>query len=219
MLTPRFQAIVELLGKNGTVADIGCDHGKLSVWLIKNNLAKKAFATDISKPSLEKAKKLVEKEKIQNIDFFLGDGFSVLNEKPDAAVIAGMGGDVIKNIISHKFAKTKLVLQPMKDSDILFKGLYELGFCIEKEVIVREGGRFYEIILASPGNDKPFDYNLPPMDRLFKNENAKNFLIHKIYVLKKASEGAKNTRDTARFNELTNIIKTIEEVIKNDFSQ
>ena len=58
MLTPRMKAIASLLGSNDTVADIGCDHGKLSAYLIKNGLANKVFATDISLLSLEKAKKL-----------------------------------------------------------------------------------------------------------------------------------------------------------------
>lgn len=219
MLTPRFEAIISLLGKNDTVADIGCDHGKLSAFLIKNGLAKRVFASDISEPSLEKAKKLVEKENLKNVFFYVSDGFSEFNEKPDAAVIAGMGGEIIKNIISHPFAKIKLVLQPMKDSDILFKGLYELRFCIEKEVIAREGGRFYEVILASPGEDKPFNYYLPPMDRLKKDEIALKFLEHKISVLKKAAKGAQNTSNNYRFIELSEMIKTIEGVIKNDFGK
>ncbi len=219
MLTPRFDAIIKLLGKNKTVADIGCDHGKLSVFLIKNQLAEKVFATDISEPSLNKAKKLVKKENVKNVSFFVGDGFSSLNDRPDAAIVAGMGGEVIKNIITHPFAKTKLVLQPMKDSDILFSGLFELGFYIEQVVIAQEGGRFYEVILASPGKDEPFNYLLPPMDRLKKDKCALEFLEHKISVLKKAALGAKNTSDSTRFKELTNMIETIEGVIKNDFGK
>ncbi len=219
-LTPRMQAIASLLGENNIVADIGCDHGKLSAYIIKNKVAKKVFATDISKDSLEKAKKLTEKEKLENISFFLGDGFSCLKEKPDAAVIAGMGGQVIADIIDHDFAKTKLVLQPMKDSDILFKKLYSLGFKIEKEVIVREGGRFYEVILAIPGSEEPFDFALPPINKLIKNEDALLFLEHKKTVLEKAlNESKKATRDEGkiRLNQLTDKIKMIDEVIKNAY--
>ncbi len=216
MLTPRMEAIVNLLGINETVADIGCDHGKLSAYLIKNNYANKVFATDISEPSLEKANKLAKKEELNNISFFVGDGFNALPQKTDAAVIAGMGGEVIANIIDNEFAKTKLVLQPMKDTDILYKKLYSLGFCIEKEVIVREGGRFYEIILAVPGSDVPFDYELVPVDRLLKDESALLFLKHKIEVLTKALKGAgkSNSPDgIKRYNEIKQKIKLLNEVI------
>ncbi len=222
MLTPRMNAIVSLLGTNDTVADIGCDHGKLSAYLIKNGFANKVFATDISLLSLEKAKKLKEKEKLNNISFYLGDGFSCLYEKPDAAVIAGMGGQVIADIIEHSFAKTKLVLQPMKDSDILFQKLYLLGFKIEKEVIVREGGRFYEIILAQPGTEEPFDYSLPKMDRLLKNEDALLFLKHKKSVLQKALQGSQKAiseEGKIRLNQLEDKIKMIDEVIKNAYGK
>lgn len=222
MLTPRMKAIASLLGSNDTVADIGCDHGKLSAYLIKNGLANKVFATDISLLSLEKAKKLKEKEKLNNISFYLGDGFSCLSEKPDAAVIAGMGGQVIAQIIEHPFAKTKLVLQPMKDSDILFKKLCLSGFKIENEVVVREGGRFYEIILACPGTEEPFDYSLPKMDVLIKNEDALLFLEHKKSVLQKALKGSQNAvseEGKLRLNELNEKIKMIDEVIINAYGK
>lgn len=216
MLTPRMKAIANLIGKNKTVADIGCDHGKLSVYLIKNNIAQTVFATDISSPSLEKAKKLAKSENIKNITFYVGNGFEPLPERPDAAVIAGMGGQVIADIITNEFAKTKLVLQPMKDTDILYKQLYSLGFYIEKEVIIRQGGRFYEIILAVPGQDKPFDYDIVPIDRLQKDENALLFLQHKVNVLTKALKGASKSDSPdgiKRYDEINNKIKLLNEVI------
>ena len=222
MLTPRMNAIVSLLGYNDTVADIGCDHGKLSAYLIKNGLANKVFATDISFLSLEKAKKLKEKEKLANIFFYLGDGFSCLDQKPECAVIAGMGGQVISDIITHPLAQTKLVLQPMKDSDILFEKLYGLGFKIEKEIIVREGGRFYEIILATLGTDEPFDYSLPKMNVLEKNEDAFLFLQHKKSVLEKALQGSNNAvseEGKLRFNQIQEKIKLIDEVICNAYGK
>ncbi len=222
MLSPRMQAITSLLGKNNLVADIGCDHGKLSIYLLKNKLANVVYATDISSLSLEKAKKLAQKENITNISFYIGDGFICLPQKPDAAVIAGMGGEVIANIIDNDFAKTKLVLQPMKDADILYKKLYDLCFYIEKVMIVREANRFYEVILALPGNDKPFDYDLPPIDRLIHNEDALLFLNHKRFVLSKALDGAlkaNNDKGKERYNELNKKIQMIDGVINNGYSK
>ena len=212
------KAVVQLLRNNGTVADIGCDHGKLSVYLLQNEFAKKVFATDISAPSLDKAKKLAEKEKIKNIEFYVGDGFDALPETPDAAVICGMGGDVIAKIIAHQKAKTKLVLQPMKDSDILFSALNENGFYIEKEKIVREDNRFYEIILAFPGKMEPFDFSLAPLNKIVFDSDAVAFFEHKIHVLQKALKGAEKTksdRGTARLNELKERISVLERVICN----
>lgn len=218
MLTPRMKTVAELLGKNKVVADIGCDHGKLSVYLVKNKLAEMVYATDISEKSLEKAKVLCKNEGIENVLFYVGDGFNAFNEKPDAAVIAGMGGEVIKNIISHKNAKTKLVLQPMKDSDVLYKKLVDGGFSINEVRIVREGGRFYEIILADVGIEQEFDYSFPPMDKLLKNETAKDFLLHKIKVLEKALQGAQKSK-TQRFVEIRDMMDSIKGVISDAYDQ
>ncbi len=222
MLGPRMDAIIALLGKNKTVADIGCDHGKVSVCLLKNKAAEYVYATDISDASLQKAKELAKREGLSNIAFLCGDGFSVLEESVDAAVIAGMGGEVIKEIIKHPNAKTKLVLQPMKDTDILYQALCENGFSIENVVVVREGGRFYVIILAVPGKMEAFDYSLPPLDKLKKDGNARSFLEHEIYVLSKAAEGVKKTvseEGKIRLTELNNKMNKIREVLKNAYSK
>lgn len=218
MLTPRMMTVARMLGNNKVVADIGCDHGKLSVYLVKNQLAEKVYATDISEKSLEKARILCDNEGIDNVSFYLGDGFDAFCEKPDAAVIAGMGGEVIKHIIAHRNARTKLVLQPMKDSDILYKALVDGGFCIKEVQIVREGGRFYEIILAECGEEKEFDYSLPPMDKLVKNDVAKDFLLHKISVLEKALKGAEKGK-TQRYIELKEMIDNIKGVISDAYGQ
>ncbi len=216
MLTPRMLAVASLAGVNDTVADIGCDHGKLSAYLIKNKLAQKVYATDISEQSLKKARLLKEKECLKNMQLFLGDGFDAFNKPVDCAIIAGMGGETIKNIISHKYAKTKLVLQPMKDSDILYKGLLESGFYIDKVQIVREGGRFYEIIMCFPGDDKPFDYLMPPLDKIVKDDVLRDFLIHKISVLKKSLQGISLTRtNMERLEEVNYKITKIEDVLNN----
>lgn len=47
--------------KNGdTVCDVGCDHGKLGLYLIQTGRAKKIIATDINIKPLNKAVKLFE---------------------------------------------------------------------------------------------------------------------------------------------------------------
>jgi len=187
----RFLSIIELLGKNKTVADVGCDHGKLSTYLIENDLAEKVFATDISAPSLEKAKKRSADMKINNIEFYLGDGLSVLNAPPECAVIAGMGGETVAHIIRHPNARTKLVLQPMKDQDVLYKALCDLNFYVDKVKIAHEGRRFYEVISAHYGEKDDFDCFLPPLDRLVYDDNAVLYLQRRIAITQKAAEGAK----------------------------
>ncbi len=214
-LTPRQEAIVELLEKNKTVADIGCDHGLLSVYIAQTGLAEHVYATDISANSLQKAKKLASENNIK-LDFFVCDGFSGLPLTPSAAVISGLGGDVIARIIAHPRAKTKLILQPMKDSHVLFQALQKNGFFIDKEVIVKENRRFYEVIRAYPGKMEPFDFTLPPRGTLTMNKDAYAYFQHRLKILSRAArEAEKSEKAQKRAEELNRQIQKIQEVLKN----
>lgn len=218
MLSSRLLCVAELVKGSGVVADIGCDHGKLSAYLLKMNYASFVYATDISEQSLNKARKLCESEKLCDVEFVCGDGFNALDKKVDAATVAGIGGDVISQIIDSEKAPDKLVLQPMKDSDKLYEKLFELGYFVKEVRIVKENGRFYEIILALRGLDTAYDFSLPPLERIVFDETAKMYLSHKIDVLNKARNGAKkadNFLGKARLEELSAEISKIEEVLKS----
>ena len=221
MISKRIKVLSSFISANDIVLDVGCDHGYLSIYLKENNLCKDVYASDVLESALSVARKNI-KERNLDIKTFISNGFNEIDVVFNTAVVAGMGGQVIADIIEHPFAKTKLVLQPMKDSDILFEKLCLSGFKIEKEVIVREGGRFYEIILACPGTEKPFDFSLPKMDVLLKNEDALLFLKHKKTVLQKALKGSQNAvseEGKLRLNELNEKIKMIDEVIVNAYGK
>lgn len=155
-LDDRLMAIVKLLGPLDIVVDVGCDHGYVANYLIENNLSKKVYATDISNDSLDKnrefSKKRGNEKKIISV---LGDGLKPIEEEFDGVVIAGMGGELIKNILEESKEKIEdkiLILQPMTGRVELRKYLSENGFMIEKEAIVKDKDKFYEIIKAVPGN-------------------------------------------------------------------
>ena len=83
--------------KNGdTVCDVGCDHGKLGLYLIQTGRAKKIIATDINIKPLNKAVKLFEENGLSHKrDFRLTDGLQGVensDKKITHVVIAGMGG-------------------------------------------------------------------------------------------------------------------------------
>ena len=55
----RIETLCALLQKARVFADIGCDHGYCTEYMLKNNLCERAIFSDISKGSLLKAKKLL----------------------------------------------------------------------------------------------------------------------------------------------------------------
>ena len=76
----------------------------------------------------------------------------------DTAVIAGMGGTTILSILkdSYELAQTikAFVLQPMNAEGILRRWLTENRFCICEEVLCKENGHIYIVMLVRPSDNK-----------------------------------------------------------------
>ena len=152
--TPRLDAMVKILRKYNTVADIGCDHAYLAVLLAREGV--RVICSDINEGPVERARKNIVRFGLEEkIDLRMGDGLSSLREgEADAIVIAGMGGSVISKILSFGEAaarKAHLVLQPMSADTDLRQFLYENAYTILSETLVREGRRIYTIIEAENG--------------------------------------------------------------------
>jgi len=158
VISKRIEEIINLLDRCNTLADIGCDHGYVAVEAIKREIANKVFAVDINFHPLLKAKELSKKENVEDkIEFLLGNGFDPIEEEVDEAVIAGMGAENICSILSEakdRISNTTLILQPMKDIELLRKWLFENGFDILKEKVVKDKNRFYVIIKSTFLPDK-----------------------------------------------------------------
>ena len=146
----RLEKLLSLLDKNlGAVADIGTDHGFLAVRAVIDKNAKKVYATDISAESLSKAADLSVRMGLSGqIECVVSDGFDRLNERLDAAVIAGMGGHEIVKILGRvdPFQVKTYLLQPMQDVEVLREWLLLNGFEIVYDETVMDRGKFYSAI-------------------------------------------------------------------------
>lgn len=156
----RLECIVSMVDKCGTAADIGTDHGYVAEMLLNQGKCDKIIAADLNKGPLNRAMEHLSSVKLsERCDFRLGSGLTVLNEgEADAIIIAGMGGDLISEIIeaSRDIAlnTSQLILQPMTAVDNLRRYLTETGFEIVDENIVKEFHHFYFVIKARKGFTK-----------------------------------------------------------------
>ena len=102
-LSKRLQTIADFVKKNSVVADIGTDHAHIPIYLIKNNIIDKAYACDINKGPLEKAKENIENFGVsENIVLRLSNGLDKMSSKEvDTIIIAGMGGELIIDILNR----------------------------------------------------------------------------------------------------------------------
>lgn len=159
-LSPRLQAVAEWVPVNARLADIGTDHGYLPVSLLLDNKILSAIAADVRSGPLEHAKRTVKEYGITDkIQFCLCDGLTQIEANQcDVITIAGMGGETIANILKdapwmrrdHLF-----ILQPQSTQNVLRNFLAEHGYSIQKEQVVREGNRWYPILLVQEGEMEP----------------------------------------------------------------
>lgn len=156
-LTPRLEAVANLVDDQAKMADIGSDHAYLATYLVEQKKSPEAIVGEVAKGPLENAKSTVRAQGLSSqIDCRLADGLAALSKDDNVhtVVIAGMGGLLIKKILDAKKELgtfPQLVLQPNTDQDALRAWLVENGYAIKHEEMVAEGRHRYEIIVARPG--------------------------------------------------------------------
>ena len=145
----RIDTLCSLLVKVETFADVGCDHGYCSEYMLKNALCARAILSDISKGSLAKAEALLAPYIRQGrATSVLGDGFLGVPKDVDQVLIAGMGGSEIVSILSdekHGFMPKRFVFQPMHDAEKLRRYILENGGYIDRDFTFADG-KFYDVI-------------------------------------------------------------------------
>ena len=153
-LNARLLCAAEFTRQNATFADIGTDHAYLPLFLLDSGRIKYAYCCDINEGPLKSAERnALEYGVYDKLSFLLSDGLDSLfdTELTDVS-ICGMGGELILDILSRAISKisggVSLILQPMSKQSVMRRGLYSMGFEIEKEVYSRDKGKFYLTLLA-----------------------------------------------------------------------
>ncbi len=163
----RLLAASEMIIADGTVADIGTDHGQLPLFLLEKGLSPLVIATEWGDGPFCRARKSIAqspwKDSIQ-----LRQGYGLEPLKPGEVqnvVIMGMGGDLLAAIISrdwlHSASFERLVLQPMTRPAVVRRILAAKGWVLLEERVVQVKNRFFVLMSYRPGT-KP--YQLSPLE-------------------------------------------------------
>lgn len=153
-LSKRLQAVADFVTKGFRVADIGCDHAYLSIYLAEKNVSPFIVAMDINKGPLEKAEENIKKHKQEErIHIRRSDGLHKLEAgEVDTLLIAGMGGSLILQILSERrdvlASVRELILQPQSEVHLVRRALSGFGFLITAENILLEDGKYYVCMKA-----------------------------------------------------------------------
>lgn len=149
-LSNRLLACCALVKPGDRVADIGCDHGYLGIYLLMHKIADSVIAADVNEGPLQSAFHNSHKFGVaENIQFYLSDGLRNIPRDFDTMVCAGMGADTMISIMENapwlKDEKYRLILQCQSRRPELRKFLYEQGFCIVSETLAQDGKFIYPI--------------------------------------------------------------------------
>lgn len=155
-LSERLQGIADWIEPGSRVADIGTDHGYIPIWLKQTGNSGYIVAGDINEGPLFKMRDHMDRwleGDEEGIFLRRGSGLNVIETgEVDTAVIAGMGGLLMIDILGEDPEKTasvkRFLLQPRNAQDKLRKWLLDRGFTIADEKLVRESRFVWEILLV-----------------------------------------------------------------------
>ncbi len=158
-VSKRIQTLCSLLNETDVFADVGCDHGYCTQYMLETGKCQRAIFSDVSKGSLQKAQLLlapyVEKGVAVGV---LGDGFYGVPQSVGEVLIAGMGGSEILSILTDEkygFLPKTFVFQPMLNAEKLRRWLLENGAFITRDFTFQDG-KFYDVICGRRvGADEP----------------------------------------------------------------
>jgi len=151
-LSKRLSAVAAMVTSGHVVCDVGCDHGYVSIFLVKTKKCPRAYALDVRKGPLERARQHIEAYACTDyIELKLSDG---MKEMPagiaDTLICAGMGGRLIIKILSESMGKVRemkeLVLQPQSETGLVREFIRREGFVFVDEDMVEEDGKYYPVM-------------------------------------------------------------------------
>lgn len=155
-LSKRLQAVADLVTQGNRVADIGCDHAYISIYLAEHEIAPQIIAMDVNQGPIDRAKENILKYGYQElISTRKSDGLEKLEPgETDTILIGGMGGALTIDILTARpevlNSVRELVLQPQSEIFKVRQMLGEKGFLIINENMVKEDGKYYVMMKAVP---------------------------------------------------------------------
>lgn len=178
----RLSTIVYFVEKSHIVADIGTDHGLVPNYLVEEGIASLVYATDVSKESLKKNEEFTKTRNNEGkVISLVGDGLEPIKDKKvNTLILAGMGGDLIINILKMDidYLKDKsLIIQPQTSTAKVRSFLGENGFDLIDEKIVEERDKYYHIIYSKYSGNINLEIDQFPENLLSKKDPVLNSYI------------------------------------------
>ena len=200
VLDARLAAAAAYVRPGCVAADVGCDHGRLSVALAAQGKCRKIIASDIRPAPLATAQRLVTLHGCGDVvECRLGAGLSVLRPgEADDIVIAGVSGVTVCEMLEQApeaFYAAKpdmrFIFIPATKHPFLRRWLAQHGFALLDDTPVLADGRYYIVMHAAyTGGTKTPDPLWCVVGRAGRGPHAAGYLAREAMLLKKEARGA-----------------------------
>ena len=156
-MSNRLLAVCNYIRKGDRVADIGCDHGYLGIYLLTNGIARSVIESDVAQGPLDSARRNAHTFHTESATTFcLCDGAKDIPRDFDVLVCAGMGADTMISILAASpWLKEgyRLILQCQSRRPELRQWLYDAGYRITRETLAQDGKFLYTVmeVVYGPG--------------------------------------------------------------------
>ena len=150
-LSKRLEVCAGFVSPGDRVADIGCDHGYLSIHLLLSGRASHVYASDIGEGPLQSAHINAHKYGVADrLQLYLSDGVNNIPRDFDTLICAGMGGDTMVHILQNapwlQSDKYRLILQCQSKTPMLRAYLTKTGWRIAEETALKDGKFLYTVM-------------------------------------------------------------------------
>lgn len=160
-LSKRLQALADMVTPGSRAADVGCDHGFVSVYLVLKGISPRVYAMDINEGPLWRAREHIAEYGLEAyIETRLSNGVEALQPgEAQTLLCAGMGGRLMQKILTEGGRTVRsmreLILQPQSEQEAFRRFLRTSGYLITEENIIYEEGKFYPMMKAVPADIEP----------------------------------------------------------------
>ena len=197
-----------MVTRGHVTADVGTDHAYLPICLVSEGISPKAIASDVSKAAALKASAHVREAGLSDkINVFVRDGLTgYIPFEADTLIISGMGGPlmirILENSIETALSFKEMILSPQSEIASVRRWLYQQGFCLTDEALIRDGDHDYFILKLCPPQEGQSDayasfdndgqmtaYRYGPILLARKDPGLKDYLNREIGRLDKAIAG------------------------------
>lgn len=188
-ISNRLVTIASFIKEGANVIDVGADHGLLEKYLLDHHMVNSILAIENKVGPFEILKNSLNG---YNVKLSLSDGIEKIDDSIDTVVIAGLGGNLIVDILNAHDDKLynvkQIVVDAHRDVELVRREITKLGYYIEKEKIVYENNIYYFIISFLKGNKplKDIEYEWgykiteDPLFKSFKEDTLKRLTINLI---------------------------------------